>query len=281
MFHPFLDWLQTGFTGAGFWGMALYFLVVTQLTIFSVTLYLHRSQAHRGVDFHPVLNHFFRFWTWLTTAMRTKEWVAIHRKHHAHCETEDDPHSPQFHGINQVLWRGVELYQHLLEEAIAELRSGADSAAAEEEWTPQIAIGMPVLIPEAYVADLSVRLGLYRRIATLMDRQEIDGFAAEMIDRFGPLPEEVENLLQIVAIKRLCRQAGIDKVDAGPKGAVLSFRNNSFANPGGLVQFISRQAGSVQLRPDHKLVCKRPWGQPDKRVAGLNHLLGELAKIAA
>ncbi|WP_416054144.1 transcription-repair coupling factor [Oceanibaculum sp.] len=176
---------------------------------------------------------------------------------------------------------GVELYQHLLEEAIAELRSGADAAAAEEEWTPQIAIGMPVLIPEAYVADLSVRLGLYRRIATLMDRQEIDGFAAEMIDRFGPLPEEVENLLQIVAIKRLCRQAGIDKVAAGPKGAVLSFRNNSFANPGGLVQFIGRQAGSVQLRPDHKLVCKRPWGQPDKRVAGLNHLLGELAKIAA
>ncbi|KZD03723.1 transcription-repair coupling factor [Oceanibaculum pacificum] len=177
---------------------------------------------------------------------------------------------------------GVELYQHLLEEAIAELRSGvSEDGPAAEEWTPQIAIGMPVLIPEAYVSDLSVRLNLYRRIATLIDRQEIDSFAAEMIDRFGPLPEEVENLLQTVAIKRLCRQAGIDKVDAGPKGAVVSFRNNNFANPAGLVHFISKQAGSVQLRPDHKLVCKRPWGQPDKRVAGLNHLLGELVKIAA
>ncbi|TXK62252.1 DesA family fatty acid desaturase [Alkalisalibacterium limincola] len=111
MLSSLLSWLDGGFTGAGIGAMALYLLVVTQLTIFSVTLFLHRSQAHRGVDFHPVLTHFFRFWVWLTTAMRTKEWVAIHRKHHAHCETEEDPHSPRVHGINQVLWRGVELYQ--------------------------------------------------------------------------------------------------------------------------------------------------------------------------
>lgn len=111
MLSSILDFLDGGLTGAGLGGMALYLLVVTQLTIFSVTLYLHRSQAHRGVDFHPALSHFFRFWVWLTTAMRTKEWVAIHRKHHARCETEEDPHSPQFHGINKVLWRGVELYQ--------------------------------------------------------------------------------------------------------------------------------------------------------------------------
>lgn len=111
MLSTLLSWLDTGITGAGIGAMALYLLVVTQLTIFSVTLYLHRSQAHRGVDFHPVLNHFFRFWVWLTTAMRTREWVAIHRKHHAHCETEDDPHSPQFHGIGTVVLRGVELYR--------------------------------------------------------------------------------------------------------------------------------------------------------------------------
>jgi stearoyl-CoA desaturase (delta-9 desaturase) len=111
MLDSLLTFLNDGLTGASLGKMAIYFLVVTQLTIFSVTLYLHRSQAHRGVDFHPVLAHFFRFWAWLTTAMRTKEWVAIHRKHHAKCETAEDPHSPRFFGINQVLWRGVELYQ--------------------------------------------------------------------------------------------------------------------------------------------------------------------------
>lgn len=111
MLDSLLTFLAEGLTGASLGAMTVYFLVITQLTIFSVTLYLHRSQAHRGVDFHPVLAHFFRFWCWLTTAMRTKEWVAIHRKHHAKCETAEDPHSPQHYGINQVLWRGVELYQ--------------------------------------------------------------------------------------------------------------------------------------------------------------------------
>src|SRR5690606_16768833 len=104
------DWLARGLTQASYWQMAAYFLVMVQVTIFTVTLYLHRSAAHRGVDFHPVLAHFFRFWAWLTTAMVTKEWTAVHRKHHAKCETEEDPHSPRFAGINRVLWRGVELY---------------------------------------------------------------------------------------------------------------------------------------------------------------------------
>lgn len=111
MFPEFLDWLARGLTQASYWQMAAYFLVVTQLTIMTTTLYLHRSAAHRGVDFHPVLTHFFRFWAWLTTAMVTREWTAVHRKHHAKCETAEDPHSPRFQGINQVLWRGVELYQ--------------------------------------------------------------------------------------------------------------------------------------------------------------------------
>lgn len=111
MSPEFFDWLARGFTQASYWQMAGYFLVVTQLTIMTTTLYLHRSAAHRGVDFHPVLTHFFRFWAWLTTAMVTKEWTAVHRKHHAKCETAEDPHSPRFQGINKVLWRGVELYQ--------------------------------------------------------------------------------------------------------------------------------------------------------------------------
>ena len=105
------DWLARGFTQAVYWQMAVYFLVVTQLTMMSTTLYLHRSAAHRGVDFHPVVAHWFRFWSWLTTAMVTKEWTAVHRKHHAKCETAEDPHSPRFQGIHKVLWRGVELYQ--------------------------------------------------------------------------------------------------------------------------------------------------------------------------
>ncbi|MGQ4660650.1 DesA family fatty acid desaturase [Lysobacter sp. F6437] len=111
MLSSLLDFLAGGVLQAGFGAMAIYFLVATQLTIMSVTLYLHRSQAHRAVDFHPVLAHFFRFWTWLTTSMITREWAAIHRKHHAKCETEEDPHSPQVKGIGMVFWRGVELYR--------------------------------------------------------------------------------------------------------------------------------------------------------------------------
>ncbi len=104
-------WLTGGLSQFGWIGITVYVLVVTQLTIFAVTLYLHRSQAHRAVDFHPLLAHFFRFWSWLTTSMITREWAAIHRKHHAKCETEDDPHSPRIVGINTVMWKGVELYR--------------------------------------------------------------------------------------------------------------------------------------------------------------------------
>ncbi|WP_420008378.1 acyl-CoA desaturase [Xanthomonas sacchari] len=111
MFDAILDFLGNGLLGVGWWGMLAVLLLFTQLTIFAVTLYLHRSQAHRGVDFHPLLAHFFRFWTWFTTSMITKEWVAIHRKHHAKVETEEDPHSPQTKGIARVFWRGVELYR--------------------------------------------------------------------------------------------------------------------------------------------------------------------------
>ncbi|HET9189689.1 MAG TPA: fatty acid desaturase, partial [Rudaea sp.] len=106
-----LNFLIHGLTQASWVAKLVYFLVVTQLTIFAVTLYLHRSQAHRGVDFHPAVAHFFRFWSWISTGMVTKEWVAVHRKHHAKCETEEDPHSPKVFGINTVLWQGVDLYR--------------------------------------------------------------------------------------------------------------------------------------------------------------------------
>ena len=178
---------------------------------------------------------------------------------------------------------GVELYQQLLEEAVAAARAGEapDIDDATEEWSPQINTGAPVLIPDTYVADLGIRLSLYRRIGGLAEREEIDGFAAELIDRFGPLPPEVENLLDVVAIKAMCRKANVEKVDAGPKGAVVALRNNTFPNPAGLVDFISKQSGTVKLRPDHKLVFMRLWETPGARVKGLQTVLREMAEIAS
>jgi transcription-repair coupling factor (superfamily II helicase) len=175
---------------------------------------------------------------------------------------------------------GIELYQQLLEEAVAAARGGEGIAVAEE-WSPQITIGTPVLIPETYVHDLSVRLALYRRIAAVSERGELDALAAELVDRFGKMPPEVDNLLEVVAIKALCRQAGIDKVDSGPKGAVISFRNNQFPNPAGLVKFLSQQAGIAKLRPDHKLVFVRTWEGARERVEGVTKLVAKLAQLAA
>ena len=144
-----IDFLAGGLLQFGFWSLALYFLVATQLTIFSVTLYLHRSQAHRGVDFHPVLNHVFRFWTWLTTSMITREWVAIHRKHHAKCETEEDPHSPMYKGIRTVFWKGVELYREArgMRGDIEQYGKGAPDDWIERHlYTPHATMGPTVLL---------------------------------------------------------------------------------------------------------------------------------------
>jgi transcription-repair coupling factor (superfamily II helicase) len=175
---------------------------------------------------------------------------------------------------------GAELYQQMLEEAVAAARDSGDGAAEAGDWTPAITIGTPVLIPDSYVADLDTRLGLYRRVARLVDGREIDAFAAELIDRFGALPPEVENLLEIVTLKRLCREAGVEKLDAGPRGALLSFRNNNFADPAALIGFITSQAGSVKLRTDHRLVYSRDWSDPDKRLQGVRHLMNRLAGLA-
>jgi len=143
-----INFLTGGVAGLGWWGMALVLLVFTQLTIFAVTLYLHRSQAHRGVDFHPVISHFFRFWVWLTTSMITKEWVAIHRKHHAKVETEEDPHSPVTKGISAVFWRGVELYREArtMRADIDQYGRGAPDDWIERRlYTPHANLGPTVL----------------------------------------------------------------------------------------------------------------------------------------
>jgi len=179
----------------------------------------------------------------------------------------------------QVREVGVELYQHMLEEAVLELRGG--EGAQEDQWSPSINVGIAVLIPEDYVADLNVRMGLYRRLGDLRADADIESFAAELVDRFGTLPGEVEQLLQVVRIKDLCRRAGVGKVDAGPKGAVVTFRHDKFANPGGLVKFISETHSDIKLRPDHKLVFQQNWPDEKARLKGCGKILASLAQIAS
>jgi transcription-repair coupling factor (superfamily II helicase) len=177
---------------------------------------------------------------------------------------------------------GLELYQQMLSDAVAAARAGGVEIAYDDQrWTPQINLGMSVLIPETYVTDLNVRLGLYRRLADLAEGDDIEPIAAEMIDRFGPLPVEVENLLQTVAVKQLCRKAGIDKVDVGPKGALISFRKGNFARPDKLIAWITRQAGTAKVRPDQKLVLMRAWDDAAQRLEGIKKTLTELAQLVA
>ena len=174
---------------------------------------------------------------------------------------------------------GFELYQQMLEEAVLSLKAGLTDIV-EDKWAPQITIGTPVLIPEDYVADLSVRLSLYRRLAEMEDEREIDGFAAEMVDRFGPSPEEVGHLLSLVAIKALARRANVEKIDAGPKGAVISFRNDEFADPQKLIAFISERGRDAKVRPDMKVVFLADWQEAEDRLKGTTAILRSLAGIA-
>ncbi|MGI8526017.1 MAG: transcription-repair coupling factor [Pseudolabrys sp.] len=174
---------------------------------------------------------------------------------------------------------GFELYQQMLEEAVISLKAGITAPVADR-WSPQITIGTPVLIPDDYVADLSVRLALYRRLAEIEEEREIESFAAELVDRFGKLPQEVEHLLQVVAIKSLCRRANIEKIEAGPKGVVLSFRDNIFANPDGLIAYIRERGKEARVRPDQKLVFLDDWNGAEERLKGTAALLRKLASIA-
>lgn len=177
---------------------------------------------------------------------------------------------------------GVELYQQMLEDAVALARQGGDmSAPPEEGWSPQINIGTSVLIPEGYVPDLGVRMSLYRRLSDLVTPQDMEEFAAELIDRFGDLPEEVKNLLDIVAIKQLCRKAGVGSVDAGPKGAVIGYHKDSPPNLEGLMRWMVSKGGAVKLRPDQKIVVVRHWEDVQKRVRGVRSLIAELAEVSA
>ena len=173
---------------------------------------------------------------------------------------------------------GFELYQQMLEEAVAELKGDED--IADSGWSPQISVGTPVMIPDEYVPDLHLRLGLYRRLGEITELSDIDAFGAELIDRFGPLPLEVQHLLKIVYIKSLCRTANVEKLDAGPKGVVVQFRNREFPNPGALVGFIAKQGIMAKIRPDHSIFFQRDFPTPEKRLAGAAVVMTQLAGLA-
>lgn len=173
---------------------------------------------------------------------------------------------------------GYELYQSMLEEAIAKIRSGQSEAVLDDDqWAPQINLGVSVLIPEDYVPDLDVRLGLYRRLSQLSTKVELEGFAAELIDRFGKLPKEVNTLMLIVRIKAMCKKAGIAKLDGGPKGATIQFHNDKFASPQGLVEFISDQRGLAKIK-DNKIVIRRDWTKDSDKIKGAFSIARDLAE---
>ena len=174
---------------------------------------------------------------------------------------------------------GYELYQQMLEEAVAALKAGIEFET-ETQWSPAIQVGAPVMIPEHYVADLTLRLTLYKRLSTMDDDGELQSFGAELVDRFGPLPEEVNQLLEIVAIKALCKRANVEKVEAGPKGIIVAFRNNEFANPEGLVGFVAKQGTLAKVRPDMRVVFIDDFDTVEQRLKATRRLLTDLARIA-
>jgi transcription-repair coupling factor (superfamily II helicase) len=173
---------------------------------------------------------------------------------------------------------GFELYQSMLEEAILEARAGGIAVRAEQ-FSPQITVDAPILIPDHYVPDLDLRMGLYRRLNELESPEEIDPFAAEMIDRFGALPPETANLLKIIEIKMNCRIASVAKLDVGAKGALVSFHNDNFPDLPGLLSYVDHLKGTAKLRPDSKLVITRAWGDAEARLNGALQLSKGLAKI--
>ncbi|MBV8687862.1 MAG: transcription-repair coupling factor, partial [Alphaproteobacteria bacterium] len=173
---------------------------------------------------------------------------------------------------------GFELYQSMLEDAILEAKSGGSIKAAED-FSPQITVDAPIMIPDDYVPDLDLRMGLYRRMNEFETADEIEPFAAEMIDRFGKLPEETDNLLKVIEVKLNCRKACVVKLDVGPKGALVHFHNDEFPDLEGLIAYVQRLKGTAKLRPDSKLVITRNWPDAASRINGAVQLSRGLARI--
>ncbi|WP_051329376.1 transcription-repair coupling factor [Geminicoccus roseus] len=176
---------------------------------------------------------------------------------------------------------GFELYNSMLEEAIAAAKAGAEGQEEAVDWTPQITVDAAALMPESWIGDVDLRLAMYRRLASLTEREEIDSFAAELVDRFGKLPEETENLLSIIAVKQLCKKANVAKLDAGPKGIVLSLHQNRFPQPERLIGLIAESKGQMKVRPDHKILYLQETKSPADRLRVANKLMDQLARLAA
>jgi transcription-repair coupling factor (superfamily II helicase) len=175
---------------------------------------------------------------------------------------------------------GYELYQHMLEETIAKIKSGElqGLTSIDDDWSPQLNLGVPVMIPETYIPDLDIRLGLYRRLSSLTTKVELEGFAAELIDRFGPLPKEVNTLMLIVRIKAMCKRAGISRLDAGPKGATVQFHNDKFANPAGLVDFLKAQGPAARVN-GNKIILTGEMKTEADRIKGAFNIARDLAEV--
>ena len=174
---------------------------------------------------------------------------------------------------------GYELYQSMLEEAIMDARAGG-LAPRPKDFSPQITVDAPILIPEDYVPDLDLRMGLYRRLNELDESQAVEAFAAELIDRFGPLPDPTENLIRLMEIKLNAKKACVAKIDVGPRGALVTFHDDKPPNVDGLLAWVARLDGVAKLRPDHKLVVTRTWADPKARLNGALQLSKGLAKAA-
>jgi transcription-repair coupling factor (superfamily II helicase) len=174
---------------------------------------------------------------------------------------------------------GYELYQAMLEETIAKIKSGElqGLSSVDDQWSPQINLGVPVMIPESYIPDLDIRLGLYRRLSSLATKVELEGFAAELIDRFGPIPKDVNTLMLIVRIKSMCKRAGISRIDAGVKGATVQFHNDKFANPAGLVEFIKAQGPAARVA-GNKIVLMGEMKTESDRIKGAFAIARDLAE---
>jgi transcription-repair coupling factor (superfamily II helicase) len=173
---------------------------------------------------------------------------------------------------------GFELYQSMLEDAILDAKSGG-ALKPQGDFSPQITVDAPILIPETYVPDLDLRMGLYRRVNELEAVADIDPFAAELIDRFGPVPEETGNLLKVIEIKLNCRRAMVARLDVGARGALVHFHNDEFPDLEGLIAYVQRLKGIARLRPDSKLVITRNWADPPSRINGALQLSRGLARI--
>ena len=174
---------------------------------------------------------------------------------------------------------GYELYQSMLEEAIMDAKAGGQRLRPKD-FSPQITVDAPILIPETYVPDLDLRMGLYRRLNDVEDQTALEGFAAELIDRFGALPGPTENLVRLIEIKLNAKKACVSKIDVGPKGALVSFFNDSPPNITGLLAWVAKLDGVARLRPDSKLVVTRSWGDPKARLHGALQLSKGLARAA-